>query len=318
MPAPAQILAAIRAQPKIPAPSQAVSKVLELTRDPECAVPKLADVISKDPGLTVQLLRQANSALYGCANPTSSVNQACVRLGIKRVRSAVINQHIVNGLSKVFPKSFDPSRFWQSALAISVAAQELAKRVDPSCAEDAGTAGLLCDLGIGLLASAIPEEYKPVLAELPRVGLGGVHRLETPLIGLTHAETAAAVLTDWKLEAPIVDAVKKHHFDLATRAGGESGNEGPSPLARIVRSAVILSEIALDGSEMERIDDLFRHVETLAPQADALVGELLDSLVTTIQATAQSLSVELGDINDMEANLARLVSQALESEEAQA
>ena len=74
---PNQIIEKIRREPKIPAPSQSVLRVLELTKQPDCDLKRVAAIIGRDAGLTGQLLRQANSVLYGFNSPTSSVVTAC-------------------------------------------------------------------------------------------------------------------------------------------------------------------------------------------------------------------------------------------------
>lgn len=313
MASPQVILETIRKNPKIPAPSQTVTRVLALTKDPNCEFHTVADVISRDGTLTGQILRQANSALFGTAKPTSSVKEACVRLGLRRVRSAVLNDHIVNGLGKARPPGFHPHRYWQGTLATSVAAQDLARYLRPVVAEDASTAGLLCDIGVGLLAYGVPNEYAQVLKQLDGDAGAELHRIEKRTIGITHPEVGAAVLEDWNLERPIIEAVARHHDepqeDNTGEADGSSDDEGASagPLARIVAAAVTCSHIALRGSDLDRVDRLFRQIGTLTHQADALVTRLLDTLVHHIQQTAQGLAVELGNTDEMASNVAQAV-----------
>lgn len=297
MPTSASILETVRSSPTIPAPSQTVIKVLELTNDPDCEIAGVAAALSHDGGLTGQLLRQANSALYGCNSPTSCVREACTRLGLKRVRSAVINQHIVDGLGRSKPPGFDAHRYWQSAFAVSVAAKDLCAELLPSVTEEAGTAGLLCDIGIGLLAFGVPDVYQGVLRQQARDASRPLHEIERLTLGLTHAEVGAAVLGDWQLDAGIVRAVRHHHVE----AEGDTA-EASDRLSRIVAAAVVFSEIALDGSDMDRVANLFERMDGLCEDSDALVERLLDGLVSHIQKTAESLSVELGSVEGMREN----------------
>lgn len=310
-----QVLQAVRLKPCVPAPSEAVSRVLNLTKNADTDVRKVAEIIARDPGLTSQLLRQANSSLYGCASPTSSVNAACVRLGLKRVRAAVINQHVVSGLGKACPPGYDPKQYWQSALATSVAAFDLATHLMPEAAEDASTAGLLCDIGIGMMAFAIPDQYVPVLKELSGSGLHKLEMLERRKIGVTHAQVAAAILGDWKLDQRLIDAVEQHHGALAAGSNkssdnAKSGPGGPKDLfTGMVRVAATLAGIAIDGSDMELVDSLFAQAADLAPSADKLVDKLMGELVEHIQKTAETLSVDMGGTTKMEQNFAALAKE---------
>lgn len=301
-----QILKTIRQSPRVPAPSQTVSRILSLTQNPDCDLSVVAELIQRDGALTVQLLRQANSSLYATAHATSSVKDACVRLGIKRVRAAIINDHVVSGLGKACPPGFDASTYWQAALATSVAARDLCLTLMPSAAEDAGTAGLLCDIGIGLLAYGISNLYKPVLTELAGSLTPMVERIERRVIGVTHSEVGSAILSDWKLDQSVISAVRYHHeVDL-----NQDGQENELRFCRIVSAAVTCSELALFGTEMETVDRLFTQVGALCPNPDEVVGTLLDQLVIHIQQTAESLAVELGSTDDLASNLQNALGES--------
>jgi len=298
MPTRDQILAAIRANPRLPAPPQILFRILEATRDPNASLNKIADFIHQDSGLSGALLRQANSALYAGASPTSSIATACMRLGLKQVRAAVLNQHIVNGLSSTRPPGFKPERHWQSALAASVAAQALCEKVLAPMAEDASTAGLMCDIGIGLMAYSLPKDYQKVLDEWLKRPDGDLERIEARLLGISHAEVGAAILTDWKIDLHLRDAVRWHHIDPIAPPPG-----GIAPFVRAVAAAVLIGRIALDGTDMDRVTALFAMLEGLTKNPDALVTMLLDDLVGKIQETAKAFSVNLGNVGDLQANI---------------
>jgi len=302
MPTAFEIIEQVRRDPKIPAPSQAVCKVLELTKDPQCDPSRVAAVIQRDGGLTGQLLRQANSALYSFVTPTSSVNDAVVRLGLKAVRAAVVNQHVVAALGKTRPPGFRPQQYWQGTFAASVAAHDLCKELRLKEADDAATAGLLCNLGIGLMAYSIPRLYQTVLTFFAREPGGGLHVVERRLLNTTHAEVAAAVLEDWRLDPHIIAAVRFHHDEPPG-----SLDEPSRRFCRVVAAAGTLAHIALEGSEMDSVAVLFSQLEGLTHDADAVVNRLLDRLVQHIQSSAASYAVELGSMDQMEQNFEALL-----------
>jgi HD-like signal output (HDOD) protein len=311
-----QVLRAVRAHPCVPAPTAAVSRVLAATKNPDADVQQVAQIISRDAGLTIQLLREVNSSLYACANPTSSIPTACVRLGMKRVRATVINQHVVSGLGKACPQGYDTKQYFQSALATSVAAHDLATQLMPAAADDAGTAGLLCDIGIGMMAHAIPNEYGLVLKESAGGGLHQLDALERRRIGVTHSQVGAAILLDWKLDQRLIDAVSAHHGSgVAGKstpvASDAKASESDRLFAGIVRAAATLAGIAIGGSEMELVESLFTQAADLAPNADALVDRLLGELVEHIQKTAAAMNVQVGEIAQMEQNFASLAREKL-------
>ncbi len=298
------IIDQVRASPRIPAPSQTIFRVLELTRDAACDTRRVGEAISRDAGLTAQLLREANSALYGFNTPTSSVVDACTRLGIKRVRAAVINQHVVDGLGRTKPPGFDAARYWQSAFAMSVAAHDICRELMPGQAAAAGTAGLLCDFGIGLLAYGLSDRYAGVLAQVNAPSAPPIHELERRALGVTHAEVGAAILHDWKLDAEIIDAVRSHHAEPSAANAGEA-----AAFSTAVAAATTLADVALNGPDMDAVGRLFLQVERLTKDPDALVEKLLNSIVTHIQQTAESLRIELGNMDAMQSNLDGLLDE---------
>ncbi len=308
MTTPNSIVDRIRANPRVPAPSHTVFQILKLTNDPESPTKRIAELISQDSGLTAQLLREANSALYGCQTRTSSVADACMRLGLKRVRSAVINKHVVDGLGRARPQGFDPQRYWQSTFAQSVAAKDVCAQLLPEAAESAATAGLLCDIGVGLLAFGIPDEYRRVLDERQHSGAAPLHEIELRILGLTHADVGAAILGDWRLEERILGAVKRHHAPP-----GELGDDASARFAGIVAAAAALARIALEGPEMERVALLFDYLERLTPEPDALVNRLLDDLVGHIRGSAEVMGVDLGPTDELESNFQDLLKTVPEA-----
>lgn len=301
MPTKDQILAAIRANPRMPAPPQILFKILEATRDERSNLNALAELIRQDSGLSAGLLRQANSAMFGCATPTSSISTACMRLGLKQVRASVLNQHIVNGLSSARPPGFEPGRHWQAALAASVAAQEICKKTLSKMAEDASTAGLLCDIGIGLLAYGVPKDYQRVLDEWKKTPDIELERIENRVLGVSHAEIGATILADWKLEESFRNAIRWHHVDPIAPPPG-----GITPFTRAVAASVLVGRIALDGSDMDRLSLLFAMLEGLTPNPDALVTHLLDQLVAKIQESARAFQVDLGSIEKLQTNVSNV------------
>ncbi|MDV7391821.1 HDOD domain-containing protein, partial [Arthrospira platensis SPKY1] len=65
-------------------------RVNKLIDDTSCTSEKLAAVISHDPGLTVRLLKLANSAYYGRPQRVENVAQAITLIGTGELRHLVL------------------------------------------------------------------------------------------------------------------------------------------------------------------------------------------------------------------------------------
>ncbi|MCF8084838.1 MAG: HDOD domain-containing protein, partial [Deltaproteobacteria bacterium] len=70
----------------IPALSPLAIRLVELAADDQKGAQDLADIIEKDPALTTRLLKLAGSAFFARPVQVTSIPQAVVLLGFKRVR----------------------------------------------------------------------------------------------------------------------------------------------------------------------------------------------------------------------------------------
>jgi c-di-GMP phosphodiesterase len=72
-------------------PSQLVcARLLGELADPDLSQSRIEQLVGSDPGLTLRVLRTANSAASGAASELSSLRQALVLLGPRRLRSWVV------------------------------------------------------------------------------------------------------------------------------------------------------------------------------------------------------------------------------------
>jgi EAL and modified HD-GYP domain-containing signal transduction protein len=102
-------------------PSQLVcARLLGELADPDLSSVRIAQLVGSDPGLTLRVLRTANSAAIGSAEELSSLRQALVLLGPRRLRAWVVLALLDGGRSR---EGYDD--LW-SVLARAHACQRLA------------------------------------------------------------------------------------------------------------------------------------------------------------------------------------------------
>jgi EAL and modified HD-GYP domain-containing signal transduction protein len=131
-------------------PSQLICvRLLNDLADPEVSVQRIEQLVGTDPGLTLRLLRTANSAGAGANAEVTSLRQALVLIGPRRLRSWVVLTLLEGGTTK------NTSDDLWSVLARAHACQRLA--VDNS--DMAFTVGLLsgCADLLGAELSAIAD-----------------------------------------------------------------------------------------------------------------------------------------------------------------
>ena len=193
---------------RIPAFPPIVLRLLDLLARDDVEIRELVALISSDPAFSVQILRVANSPLFGFRSRIDSLQSALVVLGLRRVRSLCMTVATANHM-KAALRIEELSRCWRHMLACALLTEELAR----SCRafeERAYTAGLLHDVGrLGLLL-AYPIEY----AGLLRNGGRNVLELldcEREALGMDHCEAGRLLAQQWNLPQDFQIVAARHH-----------------------------------------------------------------------------------------------------------
>jgi len=211
-------------------PLSAVAIQMQRLAEEDTDMRTVANAISADPGLTADVLRLANSALFGARHAVPGVLHAIVMLGLDRVRTLVFTAAFMRFASPA--KSEGASkRAWRHSIACALIADELSgrARIDR---DTAYTAGILHDIG----RLAMLRLWRAPYSELLDAAVAGDPEIltrERETLGVDHAEAGDYLLRRWKLPPELSTAVKRHH------------EETPPPareLAGVVHSACALAD----------------------------------------------------------------------------
>ena len=199
----------------LPTMPEVLTKLNEVIADPDSSADSVAAVIAKDPSVSANLLRIANSAYYGLPIRVSSVSVAVSVLGFKMTKKLALKATVFSEFGKKRDQIqlFDPAGFWRHAIFTGTAARALAQQsaaFADSHAEDLYIAGLLHDIGkILLLEKACPR----YLAMLRRAAQQ--KRCETDVemedFGFTHADVGSVLAIKWSLPEELAIAIRYHH-----------------------------------------------------------------------------------------------------------
>lgn len=169
----------------------------------ESSADEIAEIIKLDASLAAATLRLANSAFFARV-PVETITDAVIRLGQRELyRLAALA--LVSRWEAVSSSS-EPGDFCRHALCTALAAEVLAEtseRVDPHAAY---TAGLVCDLGKLALAHACAPFFPAIRAQCATRG-GTWAQAEQAVLGYTHAEVAANLLSAWSFPPVLTGAV---------------------------------------------------------------------------------------------------------------
>lgn len=199
---------------KMPPLPVSVSKVLELTRQPNVTAADLNKVISLDPVLLAKVMRLINSAYYGLSQEVTSLARAIVMLGINTVKNLAMSTAVLATVNQVKSNTsvLNMDAFWLHSLAVGTTSKLLARErgIDPKELENYFIAGLLHDIGKIPLNNRVPEDYLQAIQEADRSRITLVEA-EKMVMDFTHEESGLLIIQSWKLGDELSDVTAFHH-----------------------------------------------------------------------------------------------------------
>lgn len=165
--------------------------------------------ILRDPALTGQLLKVANSSFYRGMHEVTTVRNAIVRLGLSEVSNLVTMLTQKKSFSTDDPFIRDyMDQLWIHSVACALGAKWIAKECRlPSKMNEAFFAGLLHDIGKAFLLTAIAE-----LKKNGRLGETVPQTFIEEVLDSLHPALGAQLLKVWNLPE-IYCLVARHHHD---------------------------------------------------------------------------------------------------------
>jgi len=193
---------------RIPAFPPVVLRVLDLLSNEQTEMAVLVREIASEATLSAQVLRLANSPLFGLTAQVDTVHQAVVTLGFSRVQSLVMAVATSNYMKGAM-RTEALKKCWRHTVASAVLCRELARSagMDP---DRAYSLGLLHDIGrLGLLV-AYPDAYEDVLQAADRDAVSLLD-LEKKRFGVDHCEAGRQLVEQWKLPQEFWVVAGRHH-----------------------------------------------------------------------------------------------------------
>jgi HD-like signal output (HDOD) protein len=282
----ASVLEKIKNSAAVPSMPQVVVRFLEIMQDPDFEYRDLAKVLSSDPGTVSEVLRLANSALFGVRNKVVSLQHALTLLGPKRTRSLLLGRYLVDAMAKKKVPGLDMSYFWRRSLAASVIAARFADSTLPRQREEAFIGAVLADIGIPILAEALGSAYAAMVRRFAPNAEPPTPEEEIDAVGVSHAQVSAMVLAHWKLPEDVAKAVNLHQSTAP-------GTDHVAVVARLLNAADRLAKLLCEMPDPEEVG-------TICMEATAFVGSdlgvlmgLLPTIENDIEELADALRIDV-------------------------
>ncbi len=205
----ADIVEAIQSLPPLPA---VALRVIQVAQDQKASAADLALVVSADPGLSIRVLRVANSATYRRSREVTSVQEALVVLGFIQARNIAVASAITRDYSPDLLRNalFRIETFWRHSITVALKSADLAQKTHQIDAPSAFTAGILHNMGRLAMFYADPAGLDQAVAEAIVTGQS-LESIEMEMLGYNHAELGGLLAMKWKLPSEIRDAIARHH-----------------------------------------------------------------------------------------------------------
>lgn len=198
----------------LPPLPQVAAQVLRIVADPDSTADELQKVISTDQALTSQILKIANSAMFGMMREVKTVTQAIMTLGFSTIKSVVIASSAKN-LYNRGNSGLQERLMWEHALATAMAGRAYGKLLRFPRTEEIFLAGLMHDIGKSVMGLKFPERYGAMIRTVYNEQ-GDSLDLELDTFGFDHTMVGEALLQSWNLARNIEHTVRWHHDPLET------------------------------------------------------------------------------------------------------
>jgi putative nucleotidyltransferase with HDIG domain len=196
---------ALRLVPPFPAIAH---RVLGLVSQDDVSIREVYDLVKMDPSFSAELLRFANSALFGARREVKSLPQAIGVVGLDRVKT-MATFVALNRMIRSSVRIGALRKIWIHSLVTAIVAEEAA-RLNQVARDAAYTCGLLHNLGTLGMMCAYPGEYSRMLEVSNDFGFD-LLRTERDLFEIDHCAAGAYLAQDWDFPDELAAAIATHH-----------------------------------------------------------------------------------------------------------
>ena len=202
----------------LPSMPEIAHRLLKSFDDENLGMTQLADLIGQDQGLSVKLLRLANSARYSPRHQISTLKDAAAGIGMTSLRDLALAACMAGAFPKI--EGFDRLRFWRQCLATAGHARMLAQACDLD-PDSAYMAGLVMRTGELLMLMTDPEAVAKAesLAHTPDSLLDH----ERAVMQCSHVQVTAELARRWHFPAEMVVALLAADDPMAARPFSKMG-----------------------------------------------------------------------------------------------
>ncbi len=196
---------ALRLVPPFPAVAH---RVMSLVSQEDVSIHQLGELVKMDASFAAELLRFANSALFGSRRAVRNLPHAISMVGLDRVKT-MATFVAMNRMVRASVRMEALRKVWIHSLVTAVIAEEAGRAMRLE-SDAAYTVGLLHNLGTLGMMSAYPDEYSRMLEVSNDFGFD-LLETERDLFEIDHCAAGAYLAQDWDFPDELAAALATHH-----------------------------------------------------------------------------------------------------------
>jgi len=236
------ILKKIKQLPPLP---ESALKIEEVYKDPDSTFNDMAKILQKDPLLTADILKAANSPLYGFSREINAISQAVGLFGMGTVRGFA--------LASIVKKSFDLnlSPYGITNEMFSKLSKDQHALMTSWCLKKENRlmgvlspAAFLVEIGKVLIAQQVIADKKETEFRRALEELHDVEAAEREIVGVDTPEISATIFAQWKFEEGLVDVIR----NCQNPDSAKEEDKKAAQILNVVRVAVPINGAVTDES----------------------------------------------------------------------
>jgi HD-like signal output (HDOD) protein len=204
-----------RATDALPSLKSVLSELESLTRNTNMRLDQVTRLVQVDQGMSLRVLRMANSVYYAPSEPIMDVQDAILFIGLSTFRGAVASTRCIEKTCHIKQSVLDWKDFWTHAAGVGQMTMELSSHLMKKELPDESyyLMGLLHDIGKVVLAHVMPQEFNRIYLQA-----GSEKRAPAPLekeyLGIDHGHLGAWYLEKQGIPLTLCEPVRFHHGDV--------------------------------------------------------------------------------------------------------
>jgi len=196
----------------LPPLDDTIIMIQRISTDKNSSMRDLVKVVERDPMLTANILKSANSPLYGFSKEIKNVSNAISLFGMATIRGFALSSAIKDNIKiELRPYGVSNNSFLNISTMQNAIMFKWYSKVDRSMLDILQPASFLMEVGKIIIAHELIEqnrdkEFQERLKE--EQDLEKLSSLEKEMVNFTNEEITAKIFEKWNLENELIESIR--------------------------------------------------------------------------------------------------------------